>query len=131
MDALTTDEVAKAVELIRAAGHGGDDARFPTVSLLEMPKADVLAWNRGDPFTRAAFVVMRHGGETFEIEVDLTAGQVGAVRKVDGQPTIIIDEWLLARELTLADPRWRDAMAQRGITDYSAITCSPLTPFHG
>ena len=127
MDALTTDEVAKAVELIRAAGHGGDDARFPTVSLLEMPKADVLAWNRGDPFTRAAFVVMRHGGETFEIEVDLTAGQVGAVRKVDGQPTIIIDEWLLARELTLADPRWRDAMAQRGITDYSAITCSPLS----
>jgi len=127
MDALTGPEVKAAVDLIRAGNYADDTSRFPTVTLLEMDKAAVLAWEPGQPLTRSAFVVMRHRGATYEFEIDLTNSVITTVREVDGQPTIIIDEWLRARELTVADPRWQAAMAQRGITEFENVTCSPLS----
>ncbi len=92
LDALGNSEVARAVQLIKAAGHGDDTSRFPNVALKEMPKQQVLAWEPGHDISRAAFVVMRHEGDTFEIEVDLTAGKVLSVRKVNGEAGAVIDE---------------------------------------
>jgi primary-amine oxidase len=130
MDALTGNEVERAVALIRKAGHGDDTSRFPTITLKEMDKADVLAWKPGDPVSRAAFVVMRHGGATHEIEVDLTADAITSMARVDGEPGVILDEWLEARRATMEDERWRAAMARRGITDFERVFCSPLTAGH-
>ncbi|NND50074.1 MAG: hypothetical protein HKN60_07465, partial [Rhizobiales bacterium] len=127
MDALGSSEVARAVQLIKTAGHGDDTSRFPTVTLKEMPKQQVLAWEPGDVISRAAFVVMRHEGDTFEIEVDLTAGKVRSVRKVDGEAGVVIDEWLAASQLTKANETWRAAVAKRGITSLDKVFCSPLT----
>jgi primary-amine oxidase len=128
LDALTGAEVAKAVAILKAAGHADATSRFPTITLLEPAKAQVLAWAPGDPVGRAAFVVMRHTRATYEAEIDLTAERVSRIEAVAGQPSIIIDEWLTAQDLTMADPRWRAAMAKRGITDFAQVTCSPLSP---
>ena len=129
MDALTVSEIARAVALIRGAGVGDAGSRFPTVTLDELPKAEVLAWTPGTPFERHAFVIMRHQGRTFEVAVNLTAGTVAEpVEKAGRQPAIILDEWLAARELTVKDPRWRAAVEKRGITDLEQVTCSPLSP---
>ena len=62
MDALTYPEVARAVRLVRDAGLADDRTVYPAITLKEMAKADVLAWQAGDPFTRTALVVMRRDG---------------------------------------------------------------------
>ena len=129
MDALTVSEVARAVTLIKKAGHGDDASRFPTITLAELPKAEMLAWKPGDTFTRRAFVVMRKEGQTYEILVNLSAGSVDAPEARPGaHPNIILDEWLAARELTVKDSRWLAAIKKRGITDLDTISCSPLSP---
>ena len=129
MDALTMTEVARAVSLIKAAGYADGRARFPTITLQELPKAEVLAWRPGQAFSRRAFVVMRDRGRTYEITVDLTAGSVGRpVARPGANPNIILDEWLVARDLTVRDPRWLAAMKERGITDLEKVSCSPLSP---
>ncbi|VAW18800.1 hypothetical protein MNBD_ALPHA09-1259, partial [hydrothermal vent metagenome] len=129
MDALTISEVARAVALIKAAGFADARARFPTITLQELPKAQVLTWRPGQAFARRAFVVMRDQGRTFEITVDLTAGTVTRPELRPGaNPNMILDEWLIARDLTVKDPRWLAAMKQRGITDLKKVSCSPLSP---
>jgi primary-amine oxidase len=127
MDALSSGEVARAVELIGEAGHSDDSSRFPTITLREPAKQDVLAWKRGDPVPRAAFVVMQHQARTYEIEIDLSADRIASIGEIEGEPGVIIDEWLAASRLTMADARWREAMARRGFTDFSKVFCSPLT----
>ena len=127
MDALSSSEVARAVELIREAGHGDDSSRFPTITLSEPAKEVVLAWKPGDAVPRAAFVVMQHQARTYEIGIDLSGDRIAAIEEVDGEPGVIIDEWLAASRLTMADERWREAMARRGVADFAKVFCSPLT----
>lgn len=129
MDALTVSEIARAVALVRDAGHGDEASRFPTVTLDELPKEEVLAWSQGEPFERRAFVVMRHRGKTFELRANLTKDSVSDPVEFPGaQPAVILDEWIAARDLTIKDPRWLAAMEKRGLTDLEKITCSPLSP---
>ncbi|NJM30466.1 MAG: hypothetical protein HC855_10530 [Rhizobiales bacterium] len=49
MEALSPDEVARAVELLKAAGLADGNTLFPQIALFEMPKAAVLAWTPGAP----------------------------------------------------------------------------------
>jgi len=126
MDALTVQEVLSAVGILKAAGHADDTTRYPMIRLKEMPKPEVLAWRRGTAFTRTAIVVLRHGGKTYETEVDLTAQRVTHHREIEGaQPNIMMDEWHLAGSLAKSDPRWQAAMGKRGITDFKLVFCAP------
>ena len=77
---------------------------------------------------RSAFAVIKDGPRTYEAVVDLDAKKVSDWREVKGvQPGILMDEWALAGELTVSDPRWRAAMAKRGITDFEKVFCLPLS----
>lgn len=126
MDALTVPEVLKAVELLKAAGHADDETRYPMIRLHEMPKAEVLAWRRGMGMNRSAFVILRRDGKTFEAVVDLTKGTVASHEEIpDVQPNILLEEWHLAADLTRKDPRWREAVAKRGIADFASVFCAP------
>src|SRR5690606_27822621 len=128
MDALTIDEVLAAVRLVRHAGHADAATRFPLVTLREMPKAQVRAWRRGQPFSRSAHLVMRKRGVTSEAEVDLTNARVVSYRDVPGaQPSIMTEEWREAGRLTRDDPRWQSAMRARGFDDFSEIFCAPIS----
>ncbi|MES4793487.1 MAG: tyramine oxidase, partial [Chloroflexota bacterium] len=59
---------------------------FPTLTLHESPKAEVLRYRPGMPFRREAFAVIfdRAHNRTFEAVVDLRAGQVISWKTVPG-----------------------------------------------
>ena len=126
MDALTYPEIAEAVKLARAAGHADDQTVYPMITLVEMPKADVLAWTPGKPFTRTALMIMRKKGQTTETIVDLTAKKVVSHRVMPGvQPSIMTGEWRRAAELVKTDGRWQKAMRRRGYEKLETISCPP------
>jgi primary-amine oxidase len=126
MDALTTDEISATVKLLKDAGDIDDKLRFPAISLLEADKSIIRNWKTGQPFTRAAFVVIRKNGETFEATVDLTEKKVTSFTPKPGAEPMIMDaEWALARDKFIADPRYKAALAKRGITDPKSVFCTP------
>ena len=128
LDALTAGEIDRAVAILRAARQVDSETRFPAITLLENPKAEVLKWMPGQPFERRARADYLRGGRLFEADVDLTAGKIESVKEVkDRQPAILFEEFLGASEVVKKDPRWRAAMAKRGFTTFDNIICAPLT----
>ncbi len=128
MDALTPNEVELAVSLLTKAGYVDESSLYPTITLLEAPKAIILKWKPGQPFTRKAFVVSRVKNKTYETVVDLTGSKIISHKFIEGaEPAILQKEWDLARDLTFADPRWKAAMKKRGITSDKGIICTPFS----
>ncbi len=126
MDALTPNEITQTVKLLKDAGDVDEKTRYPAITLLEANKTIIRAWKPDDAFTRAAFVVLRKNGETFEATVDLTNNKVTSFTpKPDAQPMIMDAEWSFARDKFMADPRFKAAMAKRGITKLENIHCTP------
>src|SRR5262245_48551477 len=72
LDPLTAEEYAAAVVLLKAANRVNDDSRYPMITLHEPVKSEVLQWKPGDPVPRAAFMIVKHGPQTFEAVVHLT-----------------------------------------------------------
>jgi primary-amine oxidase len=121
LDPLTRDEIAKTVELLRAAGHVDDATRFPSITLKEPPKATVLAWQSGLPISRSATAVVRHGPKVYEADVDLSGGKVTRWEHIQGvESSVMLEEWTAAQEITLADSRMVEALKKRGITDFGS-----------
>ena len=128
LDALTADEINRTVEILNAAKQVNADTRFPTITLLENPKAEVLRWSPGQPFERRARADYLNANRLFEAAVNLTTGKVDSVTEVkERQSSILFEEFLGASEVVKKDPRWRAAMARRGITSFDNIICAPLT----
>ena len=128
LDALTADEINRTVTILTAAKQVDSETRFPTITLLENPKAEVLNWSAGRPFERRARADYLNKGRLFEAAVDLTTGRVDSVTEVkDRQSSILFEEFLGASEVVKKDPRWRAAMAKRGFTNFDNIICAPLT----
>ena len=128
LDALTAAEIERTVALLRAAGRVSDTTRFPTITLLESPKAAILDWQPGQPFQRWALATYRDDGKLFEARVNLATGAVAEVTEVkDRQSLILFEEFLGASEVVKKDPRWQAAMRKRGYTSYDDIICAPLT----
>ena len=121
LDPLTEGEIAAVQRLV--TGHAGFQAsmRFTLLELVEPAKAAVLAFAPGQGMTRAARVVLLDtaSGGIFEVLADLTAGAVTGFRRVEtqGQPPIILDEFMKLDRIVKSDPRWVAAVKRRGITD--------------
>lgn len=129
LDALSADEITRAVAVLREAGYVDAEARFPLINLKEPPKAEVLAWQEGGPRPgRQAALVVKRGAETYEAVVDLAQGTVARWELIEGvQPSILLEEWISAQELTVADPDWQAAMRKRGYTSFDNVFCAPLS----
>src|SRR3954470_3275124 len=128
LDALTSAEIERAVGILTAAKQVDAETRYPTITLLENPKAEVLKWSPGQPFERRARADYLHGDRLFEADVDLTTGKVDSVTEVKGrQSSILFEEFLGASEVVKKDARWRAAMAKRAFTSFDNIICAPLT----
>ena len=131
LDALTQDEIAQAVAVIRGAKIFAADALFPVVALQEPPKSDMLAWKPGQPFARQAFAVVldRARNETSEALVDLRAKELSSWRVIPGvQPNFLVEELSSVPDLVRADPRFKEALAKRGIADPSQVLIDPWAP---
>jgi primary-amine oxidase len=132
LDRLTEAEIDRAREAVAAAGLFGETIRVAYLGLEEPPKAQVLAWRPGESIDRRVRLVLLDmaTGAGHDAIVSLTDGTVQAVKldpHVDGQPPIILEEFLLVDEIVKADPGWRAAMAARGVTDLDMVRPCPLS----
>ena len=128
LDALTAGEIDRTVALLNTGKYATPQSRYPNITLLENPKAEVLAWRPGQPFERHARATFLNGDRLYEAAVNLTRGHVDSVREVkDRQSAILFEEFLGASEIVKKDPRWRAAMAKRGYASFDNIICAPLT----
>jgi primary-amine oxidase len=128
MDALTGDEINRAVQVLTAAGKVDSNTRYPTITLQENSKESVLAWSPGKPFARLARVSYLRGPAIHEAVVDLARNAVVSDQEVkDRQSLVLFEEFLGASEIAKSDPRWQAAMRKRGYTSYDKIICAPLT----
>ncbi|HXV41242.1 MAG TPA: hypothetical protein VD701_09795, partial [Steroidobacteraceae bacterium] len=128
LDALDASEVTAATAILRSAGHADDKTVFASLTLLEPHKAEVLAWKVGDPIPRRAKAVLRRNLATFEAVVDLAGRKVVSHQEIPGaQPMVTLPEILTAIEVTTGDPRVREGLQKRGITDFEKLFCAPRT----
>ncbi len=103
------------------------------LALEEPSKADVLAFTDGDPVHRRVRAVLLDtgSGRARTVLASLTERAVQSVTDLDpltdGQPPIMLDEFMAVDEIVKADPGWRTAMARRGITDIDLICPCPLS----
>ncbi len=127
LDALTPGEIELAVELLQDDGLVDEKTAYPIMELSEPLKEDVLAWTPGTPLRRAAHVVLRRGGRTYEAVVDLSLRKIRKHEEIPGVPAAIMrHEWNLAQQLTKRVPRWPAAMRQRGLSNEETIICKSL-----
>ena len=121
LDPLTEGELASVQRLVTAHAAFQPAMRFTLVELVEPAKAAVLAFQPGQGVSRAARVVLLDTatGGIFEVLVDLTGGAVQAFARVEtqGQPPIILDEFMKLDRIVKSDPRWVAAVKRRGITE--------------
>ena len=130
---LTADEIDRARQLFETAGLSGETIRFANLSLEEPPKDEVLAFKAGDPVDRRVRAVLLDvaTGQTRIVVASLTRSAVDEVREidngVDGQPPILLEEFIAVDEIVKADEGWRAAMAKRGITELDLVRPAPLS----
>ena len=115
LDPLSYQEMWRALELLRDAGHMDRDTRFSELTLREPAKHDVLAWRPGAEMPRAAYAVVRQGHETYEATIDLAAGRVASWRPLTGvQPSWLGEEFNALVDKVLEHPDFIAGLAARG-----------------
>ncbi|GAA1029169.1 primary-amine oxidase [Virgisporangium ochraceum] len=130
---LSADEFTAARDLLARAGHVTDTVRFANLCLEEPPKADVLAFDAGDPVDRRVRAILLDvtTGATTIVVASLTRAAVDSVRTVDtgaeGQAPILPEEFEAVDRIVKADGRWVAAMARRGVTDVDLVRACPLS----
>ncbi|GAA3735599.1 primary-amine oxidase [Plantactinospora mayteni] len=130
---LTADEIRAARSLLDRHGLLGPTVRFALLGLEEPAKDVVLAYRPGDPVDRRVRAVLLDvaTGAARTVLASVTAGTVESVREHDatrdGQPPIMLEEFVAVDEIVKADPGWRAAMERRGITELDLVRPCPLT----
>jgi primary-amine oxidase len=129
---LTVSETATATRLALASGVG-PGTRVVYCALVEPAKETVLRWSADDapddaPISRQVLCVLyeRATRTTWEVTVCLDDRTVASRIAVPGvQPPVMMEEWVVNGEQIKADPRFRAALARRGITDMSRVQIDP------
>jgi primary-amine oxidase len=118
---LSSAEIRQTVEIFHASGQLPAEARFSLIALDEPPKELVL---RKAAVPRRAFTVIydRVANRTYEGIADLGARRVVSMKEIPGaQPPVGPADSLIADRIVRSDPRWSQAMRERGIRDAGAV----------
>lgn len=130
---LTALEITATRALFEAEGLIVESTRFPLLALEEPAKADVLSFSPGDPIDRRIRAVLLDiaTGRARNVIASLTKAVIEDVREldplVDGQPPILLEEFIAVDDIVKADEGWRHAMSRRGITDFDLVCPCPLS----
>src|ERR1044072_2211556 len=130
LDPLTAEEIAQTVQVLRHGRGLGDDVRFIEIVLREPDKDELARYRDGEAVARDAGVVLLDRGTetTYEAVVSLDDNTVRAWRAVAGvQAAITLDEYAECQEAVRADPRFREALARRGITEPDKVMAEAWT----
>jgi primary-amine oxidase len=128
LDALTTEEVVRAVEVIRADARHEPASVFVHVRLHEPAKDTVLAHAPGAPVTREveALLVPPSRLEAIEVVVSVTDGTVSSWTVHDDmRPALLFGESMMAIIGVKAHPEWQAALRRRGIEDFDLVQIDP------
>ena len=133
LDRLTPAEIDRARELLDDAGLRGETVRAALLAL-EEPSREVVREHRDGaaPQRRVRAVLLDNAtGRSRTVLVSLTRGEVESVvdhdPETDGQPPIMLEEFVAVDEIVKADPGWVEAMGKRGVTDLSLVAACPLS----
>ncbi|KAF3457151.1 hypothetical protein FNV43_RR01808 [Rhamnella rubrinervis] len=134
LDPLNSSEYDQ-IRLIIQKSHIGSlpNLTFHFVDNEEPEKADVLKFlssrgqNKHVP-ARQAKVVVRAGGRTHELVVDLATDAIRSDRVYTGHgyPPFTFNELFLASKLPLNYPKFQDSVSRRGL-NLSEVSCVPFT----
>ena len=114
---LTAAEIRAAAGLLRGSSRFPADATFSLIALDEPPKEMVLA-NTDVPRRAFAVIYDRKRNQTFEAIANLSTSAIDSWKQIPGaQPAINSEDSDLAEGIVRADPRWAQAMRERGIRD--------------
>ncbi len=133
LDRLSADEIDTARRIVDEQGLLSPTTRFAMLALEEPPKEQVLTFQPGDRIDRRvrALLLDVATGAVRSVVVSLTRGAVDVdVRvdpAVDGQPPILLEEFVAVDEIVKADAGWRAAMARRGVVDLDLVRPCPLS----
>jgi primary-amine oxidase len=128
LDALTADEVRRAVEVIRADARYEDDTVFVHVRLHEPAKDVVLGHEPGAPVTREleALLVPPARLEAIEVVASVTDGTISSwTAHADMRPALLFGESMMAIIGVKAHPDWQAALRRRGIEDFDLVQIDP------
>jgi primary-amine oxidase len=128
LDPLSAEEVSAAVRVLRTHGPATDQMRFVSVNLNEPPKSEIDSITAGNTPDRRAFIIAIDLAtrRVLEALVSLSRGTLLSCDERPGvQPGIIIEEFILCENTVKADPRWRAALARRGITEFEKAIVDP------
>jgi primary-amine oxidase len=127
LDALTSEEYWTVRDVLQASGRMDSEMAWASVLLHEPTKAAVLAWKPGSPAPRQADAILVRKGQVIEARVDLPARRLESWKEVPGVfSPMLPSEFGSLGALIKNDPRVREALAKRGITDLTTIQCSAL-----
>ncbi|XVF63126.1 hypothetical protein PTKIN_Ptkin09bG0063900 [Pterospermum kingtungense] len=134
LDPLTLDEINQIKNIVDKSKLGSlPNLTYHFVDLEEPDKKDVLNWLSSEKqnknvLSRQAKVVVRVGGETRELVVDLASGSIKSnhVYRGHGYPPFTFNEFLLASRLPLQYPKFKNSILKRGL-NLSEVSCIPLT----
>ena len=118
---LSAAEIRAASKIVRNSGQLPATARFSQIALDEPAKELVL---RNTVLPRRAFAVIYDypSNRTWEAVANLTTGRMDALHEIPGvQPGITSRDSDMAEEIIRDDPRFRQAMAARGIRDLNRV----------
>jgi primary-amine oxidase len=134
LEPLTSEEITRAVDLLRKAGHLGEACRFVSIVLREPEKSAVLAYDTdGTTAAREAFVVVldKADGKTYEAVVSLSDAAVTRWEHVPGvQPQVLLEEFFETEEVVKTDPGVQEALRKRGITEFDGVMVDPWSAGH-
>lgn len=124
LDALTAAEYWTVYEILRGANHLKPATLFSSILLHPADKAAVLA-GRSTP--RQADVVLLDSGKSYAALVDITNRSVVRHEELTrAQASFLGSELEASNEVIKNDPRVKEALQKRGITDLRHVHCYAL-----
>ncbi|XP_010525188.1 PREDICTED: primary amine oxidase [Tarenaya hassleriana] len=136
LDPLTPEEINETSIIVKKYHKGNpQDLAFHYVDLEEPDKSHVLRYlhdkkprNITKPPSRRSLVVVRTGGQTHELVVDLTASKVVSDHLYTGPgfPPFTFIELFRASKLPLTYPLFKKSIIGRGL-NVSEISCVPFS----
>jgi primary-amine oxidase len=125
-DPLTPDEIRAAVATAKTDGRLAG-AAFPSITVDEPPKADVLAWRRGETLARRARLQAMTATGVFELIVDLPGRRlVSVIARTGVEPSLMLSE-IEAVRVVLSNAEFKAGLAKRGVTDLEKVFCAPFS----
>ncbi|CAF2151109.1 BnaAnng10300D [Brassica napus] len=133
LDPLTPQEINKTSFIVKKSHLGTlKDLTFHYLDLEEPNKTHVLQWLSSkkppQPPRRRSLVVVRAGGQTHELIIDLTSGKIASSRIYTGHgfPSFTFIELFKASKLPLTFPSFKKSILDRSL-NISEVSCIPFS----